>query len=744
MNERRRRRVVNRLYWGSLILWLAESACGGDGRENGEGLDASRDVPLEATPGSDVAMIIEKVRVDDDRHVQVDFRLLDLNGVNLERDAFTINWTLAALVPDAAGETNYVSIISNEPTGTFGTTAQPTSEVNGEYEVLKDGQSRYVFATLLPADADVNRTWRVAAWAQRTPDGGAAQVANASFDFIPAAKGTPLDMDAVSTVACNQCHDPLAAHGGFRREVPLCLTCHSQALFDPDTQDPAHPGQMNPLDLAVLVHRIHEGRELPTLVAAQQAGIVGAKYDVVGFRNSDNIYGETVDGGAGPDAQPELIGVAFPQDIRNCTTCHQQAPGATKWATTVSRSVCGSCHDATWFEATPPPALHHAHPGGPMATDQACTTCHPAVDGEFGLTVAGAHTVPSQSKQLRGLRLQIVAVQGQAGSNPTVVFRVTNGDDSVVQPLSSLDALAATVSGPTPGYEQQNVVRQDMRTGAQAQPDGTYVYQFTARAASDAFFPGGPVIPASAQGTFAVGLEARRAVALAGNGTVEEAAYNPVTYFSVDGSPVQPYPNLVDLVRCDRCHKELRAHGDLRRNIDYCVMCHAADATDWARRPKLGGNTNLSATVDHIEERSIRFPVLIHRIHTGQNLVLTVPFVVYGFGGSVNRFDNVLYPGNLAHCTTCHLPNRFTIEAITSPLPTVANETDTILHQGTAAHVPQEPRVPVIQSTCLSCHDTAAAHAHAQLETTSQGEEACAVCHGDGREASVRMVHLAD
>jgi hypothetical protein len=64
-----------------------------------------------------------------------------------------------------------------------------------------------------------------------------------------------------------------------------------------------------------------------------------------------------------------------------------------------------------------------------------------------------------------------------------------------------------------------------------------------------------------------------------------------------------------------------------------------------------------------------------------------------------------------------------------------------ILHQATAAHVPGEPTVPVIQSVCVSCHDTDAAQAHAQLETGMGGQESCPVCHGEGRDFAVSKVH---
>jgi OmcA/MtrC family decaheme c-type cytochrome len=587
---------------------------------------------------------------------------------------------------------------------------------------------------------------RVAAWAQQVVDGGTGQVANASADFVPD-RSEPQNLDAVSTLACNQCHDPMSAHGGARREVALCVTCHTPQLVDPDTADPAQPGQMNPLDFPVLVHRLHQGVDLPTIVAARQAKIVGAKYDVVGFRGMDIIFAQTV-AAASPDPNtlPDIHGIGFPRDIRDCTVCHQQAPQAATWQTVLSRSICGSCHDATWFEPTPPPALLHAHPGGPMADDRACATCHPQAGGEFDLSVVGAHTVPSQSKQLRGLVLNIISASVPATGNPVVVFSATNADGSPVQPLSSLDVLAAVVSGPTTSYVQQNIVRQDMRASAQPNPDGTWTYTFVPRPANDPWFPMGPVIPAGTTGTFAIGLEGRRAVTLAQGVTFEEADGNPVAYFAVDGSKPVSYTNVVDLKLCDRCHGELRAHGNLRRNPEYCVLCHAADATDWAMRPKgPDRNTNLAATIDKVEERSIRLPSLIHRIHTGDQLTLTKPFVVYGFGGNANRFDDVRYPGDLQRCTRCHLPSQFTIETIpTTALPTRANETGTILHMATPVHPANEPAIPVIQSACLGCHDTAAAKAHAALETAPPGQEACQVCHGDNRQEAVRTVHLAD
>jgi OmcA/MtrC family decaheme c-type cytochrome len=192
---------------------------------------------------------------------------------------------------------------------------------------------------------------------------------------------------------------------------------------------------------------------------------------------------------------------------------------------------------------------------------------------------------------------------------------------------------------------------------------------------------------------------------------------------------------------CNNCHMALTAHGDLRHNIDYCLMCHAPDATDWKVRPQANGNTNLGGTFDNVEERAIHFKVLVHRIHTGDRsgsaeLDLARPFVVYGFGGSVNFFDGVRFPNDLANCRLCHQNKSYTVESVPADAqPTVANETSTIQHKGTPAHGPGEAQVPAVQAACMGCHDTGAAKLHAQQNAQ------CAVCHGLGHFMSVDTVH---
>jgi OmcA/MtrC family decaheme c-type cytochrome len=172
-----------------------------------------------------------------------------------------------------------------------------------------------------------------------------------------------------------------------------------------------------------------------------------------------------------------------------------------------------------------------------------------------------------------------------------------------------------------------------------------------------------------------------------------------------------------------------------------CVLCHAPDQTDFGHRPKdANGNVNLGATFDGLEERSVDFKTFIHRIHTGNRrggsarLELSRPHVVSGS----KLLDDVEFPGDLANCLLCHLEGTYSPDAIQADAaPTVANETPTILHQGTAAHVAGERARPPTTAACMGCHDTATALVHSSRYTVS-GVEQCAQCHVKG---AVKTVH---
>jgi OmcA/MtrC family decaheme c-type cytochrome len=441
-----------------------------------------------------------------------------------------------------------------------------------------------------------------------------------------------------------------------------------------------------------MVHKIHRGEGLPSVEA-------GTPYQIIGFQQSVNDYST----------------VAFPQDIRNCDTCHGAANAATApptqsftWYTYPTRAACQSCHDDVNF------ATGLNHPAGPQADDSACATCHVPQGGEWDASVIGAHTVPYKSTQLRGLNAQILSVSNaRPGSNPTVTFQLSQNDGSVVQPSSLGSNLNLLMGGPTADYAI-NPFRENA-SAATADAANGFIYTFT------------NAIPADATGTWTFSIEARRTVNLdphpADATSFTEGAFNPIFDVSVDGSPVAARRMVVDLANCNVCHGRLALHGGQRLNTQECVMCHNPNASDVSRRP-----------ADQAPPESIDFKRMIHRIHTGEEL--THDYTIYGFGNppSVNNFNEVRFPGDRRDCQKCHTTDASgvgTEQVSETPSPGLL-PTQTLRDW----YTPMQHYA----AACLGCHDTQPAAAHAYTMTAPFGE-ACAACHGADAQFSVDMVH---
>jgi OmcA/MtrC family decaheme c-type cytochrome len=244
-----------------------------------------------------------------------------------------------------------------------------------------------------------------------TPNGvqivaGVAMVkpVDAIYDFIPATGQivTNSGREIVATANCDQCHqtlggipgdDPASSgagfHGGNRNDTRYCVVCHTEqrkygrteATFTAATltTPPIFTSSSTyVVDGRALgnfpnhVHHIHMGENL-----------VKQNY------NYNFLYNT----------------VKFPQDLRNCTKCHDGSATAKNptaqgddWKTVPSRLACGGCHDgidfATGMGVTLEDAFQgkfittafggFAHSGGPQPDDTQCTQCHnptrPAAD----------------------------------------------------------------------------------------------------------------------------------------------------------------------------------------------------------------------------------------------------------------------------------------------------------------------------------------------------------------------------
>ena len=570
----------------------------------------------------------------------------------------------------------------------------------------------------------------------------------------------------------------------------------------------------NPLDLGRMVHRIHRGKFLPTLYVASSntlpapplsAGsvmplpflqtrntpLLGQRFSIVGNRSTEFLVGKVVN--RVENDQPAKLmaeGIGYPRDLRDCAACHAGAPQADEQFNAISRRTCGSCHPDVWFGAGNTDAVHFAHLGGPQADDTRCANCHlstgsPTLPEKLYADTRDVHIPPYlHPNKIDMPQVDIVqATNMLPGMAPTVVFKAYD-QGGTISPLNSntyagqspvpraLTRVAITISGPTSDYVTGNFASTNTLPGTESVPltwvadvNGQFSYTF------------GNVLPADASGTFAVGMEARRSLATVHYNalsdtfpwpytgeTITESARNRVQYVDTatgsmwTGSPVERR-RVVATDSCNGCHGRLSLHGGLRLDLEYCLMCHAPDRSDWGRRPKSSsGNVNLNTvasvnafgTYDNREERSVHLKVMVHRIHTGEatgvvGLDASAPFAVYGNpGGSkaVFFFDDVRFPNDLGNCRLCHVGETYLMEGVpATALPTVANETASIMHSAKASHAATEPKVLPIQSACMACHDTGPGLTHAANHTVGT-TEACPTCHGGKTGSlSVPVVH---
>ncbi|HXG58653.1 MAG TPA: hypothetical protein VNL91_06495, partial [Thermoanaerobaculia bacterium] len=231
-------------------------------------------------------------------------------------------------------------------------------------------------------------------------------------------------------------------------------------------------------------------------------------------------------------------------------------------------------------------------------------------------------------------------------------------------------------------------------------------------------------VPDNATGTWTVSADIRRAATLKrGDGgpdiTLQESTVNPIKYVAITGGLV-PRRTIVTTAQCNQCHQSLSLHGEQRNTTEECVICHNPGESDVARRPANAG-----------PPESISFQRLIHRIHKGNGL--TQDLTVYGFGNVAHNYNEVTFPGDLRNCAKCHTGNtyRLPVAATAAPVTTLR---DYFPQQGPGT------------AACLGCHDSKDAAAHAFLNTvffpgSTTPSEACATCHGEGRDWAVERVH---
>jgi OmcA/MtrC family decaheme c-type cytochrome len=619
-----------------------------------------------------VVVKIQSAAIAKDGTITARATIVDSDGTPLDRLGVATKGPvslsfIATYIP--AGQTQYVSYTTTVLNPTLNLNMPPQTQAandsGGTFTQNSIGDYTYTFKTKAPTTFDATTTHAIGVSAFRNlAEFGTfdewSEVGNDVFNFVP--NGTPVKLtrSVVTTDACNQCHDPLIGHGGSRITVELCIMCHTPQTINPDTNLTQ--------DMKVLIHKIHMGSSLPSVVA-------GTPY---------RIWHR--------GAWSDFSTVVFPQDVRNCTTCH--ATGATqadKWKTNPTAAACGSCHDDVNFAT----GLNHLNL--PQPDDSQCKTCHGSqAILDFDASIPGAHLIPANSKALPGLVTAVMKVDNATpGNAPVVTFRVQDKSGAPVD-ISKITQIRVVLAGPNNDYGTGAAgIRVSEDPSKTVGNNGIYVYTMTNK------------IPAGAAGSYTVSIEARNSVTVMPNtlkATVATDAAKPVEfYFSVDKSKAAPRRQVVATENCAACHMDLGfVHGGTRAATQECTICH---------NPALSDGTS---------GQSVNMSVQIHSIHRGENLAN--PYVL----GTTN-YQDVRFPGDLRDCTTCHMTGTYMVENVGAKAMVASPGGFT------------KTTAP-ISAACQGCHDDLATASHALANTTSLGE-ACAACHSAGEAFSVDRVH---
>jgi OmcA/MtrC family decaheme c-type cytochrome len=769
--------ILRRMKFFLLTALVAAALLGCEGDQGPKGDKGEPGVSPQTTTPSAESLNITINSVTISSPPVVELSVSDENGIPFtgisDED---LRFTFAKLVPAMNGDPSYwQSYINKEETATVGpgtgnTAVQATSERDGTLVNNGDGTYSYTFATdvanvttPLAVSYEPDLTHRVAIQV-----GGGLPVTNPTFTFRPSDGATTgiVTRNIVKIESCNECHNTLALHGGGRVDTLLCVTCHNPGSTD------ANSG--NTVDFKVMIHKIHRGEDLPSVVA-------GGEYSIYGYRDTKHDYSDVV----------------LPQNIRNCSKCHDgsdpDTPEGDNWKTQLSMNACGSCHDDIDFSkdgSGTPPVDPSGHPGGIVSDNTECITCH--ATGRIARSVEEAHIL-AESVARTKFKFNIDGVTG--GTTPSIQISVTD-------PTNSDTPYDLTADEFTGGGARLAVIigwgMTDFNNTGGATNTGFPNFQATAAmpisidpvAACGAGIadwtctPNTPTagiytltklttLPAAATGTGRVGFEGHVAADFDGDLSFDDevATKSVVKDFVITGT-LTSRREVVDIAKCDNCHAFLSLHGGNRNDEPaLCVICHNPNATDTGRRPAL-----VADTTDGKVEEALDFKTLIHGIHAGAQTNYDSSeahghrekgLVVWGFPGAPcdqfggppgnsceHDFSDVRFPGILQDCETCHKPDTYILDDDWAS-PTANDILSTTVTTSPDNTVPDDDlNISPTAAVCSSCHDSDVAKAHMKVPggavfdqtqgvITSTIVETCSVCHGPGRDTDVEKVHTA-
>jgi OmcA/MtrC family decaheme c-type cytochrome len=739
-----------------------------------------------------IVVTVQSATVDPDtQKPTVVFLLKDnLDRALIGLEAPNVRFTIAKLLPAAnqvpSSWRNYIWRVNNpdpaanpvppatpaaeqRPTeyATFETTVGAAcASTGGVFKALGGGRYQYTFSKGLPdysgVEYEPTLTHRVGMQLrgdttcapgpttdrilELTPK---ALINNGVYDFVPAG-GLPAARNIINEAQCNACHIELSAHGGGRTDYGFCVTCHNPFTVQSATN--------TSFDMMFMAHQIH------------MAGNLAIPFPIW-------VSGTSTRPGV---MEYPFEEVTYPQDMRNCLTCHNDSESGGSWKTAVNITNCTSCHDTTTFSGPNP-----THGGGPVGDEQ-CTNCH--VQSNLPqLSVAVAHarstasplqpSTPSVREYSTRFRFEIVSVDAASfapGAFPTFTFRITDPTNGgtpyniVTSPYFSgtvcsngtarlafdIGWTTADINNADSGSGPGQPISLNPLAGCSTTSTAPGV---TANADGSYTMTSSVAIPATVTGTAVVAFEGHPAGDIDRDGTYSDRipVKNVYRVAAVTGTATARR-HVVDIARCDGCHRVLSLHGNNRTDEpQVCVICHNPSATDINRRK---GSTmvaspscpqGLVSTLDGRCEQTIDFKRMIHMIHASALQPADAPFVVYGFGNNPIDFAEVTYPGGtkIGQCETCHDGDTYYPVDASKVAATTTNTGPSITSQLDDTGITPNTAV------CSSCHNDSTAALHMTQNGGSfdvakpangivtNPLETCSVCHGPGGPADVKLMH---
>lgn len=646
----------------------------------------------------------------------------DLNQGLTGLPASDIRFVLSQLSPAApgsGGSSEWQSYVSRSSNGVPNAQATTETATAGTFVDNGDGSYTYTFAQNLtdyPAGPtfDENKSHRLGIEIR----GQAPISSNGLYDFIPSLGGPGAGMftrNIVDNDTCNACHDRLEFHGGPRTDVGYCVTCHNPYSTDEDSG--------SSVDMKVMIHKIHHGVNLAN------------GYTVIGFGGSVHDYSDIV----------------FPQDVRNCTTCHEESdantPDAGNWKMVQNRAACGTCHDDIDWE-------NGGHGGVSFFDDTACASCHGPTATAAGteVRVENAHALLEQIEAGKFLYEVISVTNTAPGQVPAATIRVSNPEDGSFYDINDpagpfqvgSSRLNLDISWSTTALGNIDPDDDLGRAPTSGAPFAPIQINFKAGATNDganAFTKSADAaIPTGIMGSGLAVLEGRAAVDIDGqldNLPVSSAVY---TFAITDASP-RARRSVVDIDKCNDCHKNLALHGDNRSgNTEVCSTCHNPNATDIQRR--VAGSACVAEL--GLDDAPIDMKRMVHAIHAGT-------IGVCGYQNSAHSYFGLVYPGHLNNCEGCHKPGTYyPVDPAVVPATSVDAGAD-------RSSLLDDVAISPNTSVCSACHTSSLASQHmiqnggdfaaSKNENgtlISAGTETCELCHGPGRVSDVRDMHGVD